>query len=68
MDLTHQSCDIVPVQIALRTQLEGSVEQSIFGKSYRRKQMFILKWTAAAALVFGLLAAGLIWWFSNPLH
>jgi hypothetical protein len=38
------------------------------GKSYRRKQMFILKWTAAAALVFGLLAAGLIWWFSNPLH
>jgi hypothetical protein len=38
------------------------------GRNYRRKQMYILSWTVAVALVFGGLIAALIWWFSRPLH
>jgi len=38
------------------------------GRNFRRKQLFILGWTAAAALVFGVLVAVLIWWFSRPLN
>jgi hypothetical protein len=38
------------------------------GRNFRRKQLFILGWASAAALIFGLLLALLIWWFSRPLH
>jgi hypothetical protein len=38
------------------------------GRNYRRKQLRILGWSSAAALVFGVLIAVLIWWFSNPAH
>jgi hypothetical protein len=38
------------------------------GRNFRRKQWRILGGTIAAALIFGLLLAVLIWWFSRPLH
>jgi len=38
------------------------------GRNYRRKQRLILGWSSAAALVFGVLLALLIWWFSRPKH
>jgi hypothetical protein len=38
------------------------------GRNYRRKQWRILGGTVAVALMFGLLLALLIWWFSRPLH
>jgi hypothetical protein len=38
------------------------------GRNFRRKQFFILSWTAAAALAFGGVIALFIWWFSRPTH
>jgi Na+-driven multidrug efflux pump len=38
------------------------------GRNFRRKQWRILGGTVAAALIFGLLLALLIWWFSRPMH
>jgi hypothetical protein len=38
------------------------------GRNFRRKQLFILTWTTAVALVFGGVMALFIWWFSRPIH
>ena len=38
------------------------------GRNFRRKQTFILAWTAVAALAFGGVLGVLIWWFSRPIH
>lgn len=36
------------------------------GKNYHRKQKFILGWTVAFSLVFGLAIAAIMWWQSQP--
>jgi hypothetical protein len=38
------------------------------GRSFRKKQMLILGWSTAAALIFGSILAAVIWWFSRPMH
>jgi len=38
------------------------------GRNFRRKQTYILGWTAVVAVVFGGLLGVLIWWFSRPIH
>ncbi|HEY4415363.1 MAG TPA: hypothetical protein VGO57_06690 [Verrucomicrobiae bacterium] len=38
------------------------------GRNFRQKQWMLLRWTVAAALVFGGIVAGLIWWFGRPMH
>jgi hypothetical protein len=36
------------------------------GQNYRRKKQLFMRWSIAAALFFGLLMAGLLWWISRP--
>lgn len=36
------------------------------GKNYHRKQRVILRWTIAAALMFGAVLAVVLWAFSKP--
>jgi len=36
------------------------------GKNYHRKQMYIMRWTIAVALIFGALLAAALWWMSRP--
>jgi len=36
------------------------------GKNYYRKQRFILGWTIAVSLVFGLTLGAVMWWLARP--
>jgi hypothetical protein len=36
------------------------------GQNFHRKQKYILRWTIAAALVFGGLLAVVMWWLAKP--
>jgi hypothetical protein len=36
------------------------------GRSYRRKQQMLMRWTVSVALVFGLILAVVMWWQSRP--
>jgi F0F1-type ATP synthase assembly protein I len=36
------------------------------GRNYHRKQQFIMRWTIAVALIFGVLVGVVMWWLSRP--
>jgi len=36
------------------------------GKNYYRKQRYILGWTVAISLIFGLSLAAVMWWLAQP--
>ncbi|HEX7569125.1 MAG TPA: hypothetical protein VF492_01330 [Verrucomicrobiae bacterium] len=35
------------------------------GRSYRRKQQMLMRWTVSVALVFGLILAAVMWWLAR---
>ena len=36
------------------------------GRNYFRKQRVLLTWAVVASLLFGLVLAAAMWWFSHP--
>ena len=36
------------------------------GQNYRRKQRMLIGWSIVAALFFGALLTGLLWWLAQP--